>query len=42
MDAGERHRRLESIRAHVRQHDVHEWLDVQFAALDRVAATARR
>jgi trehalose 6-phosphate synthase len=41
MDAGERHRRLESIRAHVREHDVNEWLDLQFATLDRVAATAR-
>jgi trehalose 6-phosphate synthase len=37
----ERHRRLEAIRAHVRAHDVNEWLDLQFAALDRVAATAR-
>jgi trehalose 6-phosphate synthase len=42
LDQGERHRRLESIRAHVRAHDVNEWLDVQLAALDRVATTARR
>ena len=42
MDAGERRRRLDSIRTHVRRHDVNEWLDVQFAALDRVATTARR
>jgi trehalose 6-phosphate synthase len=42
LDQGERHRRLESIRAHVRAHDVNEWLDLQLAALDRVATTARR
>ena len=42
LDQDERHRRLESIRAHVRAHDVNEWLDVQLAALDRVATTARR
>ncbi len=41
LDQDERHRRLESIRAHVRAHDVNEWLDVQLAALDRVATTAR-
>jgi trehalose 6-phosphate synthase len=42
MDAEERQRRLRAIRAHVRAHDVHEWLDLQLAALDRVAAAARR
>jgi trehalose 6-phosphate synthase len=42
LDEGDRHRRLEAIRAHVRAHDVNEWLDLQLAALDRVAATARR
>jgi len=42
LDQGERHRRLESIREHVRAHDVNEWLDLQLAALDRVATTARR
>jgi len=42
LDQDERHRRLKSIRAHVRAHDVNEWLDVQLAALDRVATTARR
>jgi trehalose 6-phosphate synthase len=42
MDVGERRRRLDSIRAHVREHDVNEWLDVQLAALDRVGAHARR
>jgi trehalose 6-phosphate synthase len=41
LDQGERGQRLEAIRAHVRAHDVHEWLDHQLAALDRVAATAR-
>jgi trehalose 6-phosphate synthase len=40
LDEDERHRRLEAIRAHVRAHDVNEWLDLQLAALDRVAATA--
>jgi trehalose 6-phosphate synthase len=38
----ERRRRLDSIRAHVREHDVAAWIDVQLAALDRVAAPARR
>jgi trehalose 6-phosphate synthase len=42
MDRSERKRRLDAIRTHVREHDVNEWLDVQFAALDRVATTARR
>jgi trehalose 6-phosphate synthase len=41
LDAGDRQQRLEAICAHVRAHDVSEWLDVQLAALDRVAATAR-
>jgi trehalose 6-phosphate synthase len=41
MKPAERRRRLDAIRAHVREHDVNEWLDVQLAALDRVAATAR-
>ena len=42
MDRFERKRRLDAIRRYVREHDVNEWLDIQFAALDRVAATARR
>jgi trehalose 6-phosphate synthase len=37
-----RRRRLDAIRAHVREHGVEEWLDVQLAALDRVATTSRR
>jgi len=42
LAAGERHKRLDAIRTHVREHDVGEWLELQFAALDRVSATARR
>jgi trehalose 6-phosphate synthase len=42
MDAGERHVRLEAIRAHVREHDLNRWTDTLLAALDRVAAPARR
>jgi trehalose 6-phosphate synthase len=42
LDATDRRRRLEAIRTHVRAHDVNEWLDLQFAALDRIATTARR
>jgi trehalose 6-phosphate synthase len=42
LDASERHRRLEAIRAHVRAHDVNQWIDVLLAALDRVATPARR
>ncbi len=38
----ERRKRIEAIRAHVREHDVGAWIDVQLAALDRVAAPARR
>ncbi|MGZ8701401.1 MAG: alpha,alpha-trehalose-phosphate synthase (UDP-forming) [Gaiellaceae bacterium] len=41
MDAGERHARLEAIRAHVREHDLNRWTDTLLAALDRVAAPAR-
>ena len=42
LDGGDRRRRLDRIRSHVREHDVNEWLEVQLAAVDRVAATARR
>jgi trehalose 6-phosphate synthase len=42
LDAGERHRRLDAIRMHVREHDVNAWLEVQLAALDHVGTTARR
>ena len=39
MDAGERRERLEAIRAHVREHDVGEWIEAQLADLDRCAAS---
>jgi trehalose 6-phosphate synthase len=42
LGAAERRRRLDAMRAHVREHDVGRWLEVLLAALDRVAATARR
>ena len=42
LQSDERRRRLEAIRAHVREHDVAAWVDTLLAALDRVAATARR
>ena len=42
MDGGERHERLAAIRAHVREHDLNRWTDTLLAALDRVAAPARR
>jgi trehalose-6-phosphate synthase len=38
MAADERSRRLEAIRAHVREHDVTGWIDAQLADLDRCAA----
>jgi trehalose 6-phosphate synthase len=42
LDAGDRRARLDATRKHVREHDVNEWLELQLATLDRVAATARR
>ena len=42
MEAGDRHTRLEAIRAHVREHDLNWWTNLLLAALDRVAAPARR
>ncbi|HXR12778.1 MAG TPA: trehalose-6-phosphate synthase [Gaiellaceae bacterium] len=36
MDAGERRRRLDAIRAHVREHDLAEWGAAQLADLDGV------
>jgi trehalose 6-phosphate synthase len=42
LDAGERRRRIEAIRAHVRAHDINAWIDAQLAAVDRVAASAPR
>jgi trehalose 6-phosphate synthase len=41
-DQLERRRRLDSIRAHVREHDVTAWIELQLAALDGVAPSARR
>ena len=42
MDVSERCRRIEAIRAHVREHDLNAWIGAQLAALDRLAAPARR
>jgi trehalose 6-phosphate synthase len=42
LDGDERRRRLEATRAHVREHDVSSWIDLQLAALDRVTAPAGR
>jgi trehalose-6-phosphate synthase len=41
MPEEERRRRIEAIRAHVREHDLSSWIDLQFEALDRIAAPAR-
>ena len=41
MPADERRRRLEAIRAHVREHDLAAWIAAQLADLDRVAARSR-
>ena len=38
MASDERRRRLAAIRAHVRQHDVTEWIDAQLSDLDRCRA----
>jgi trehalose 6-phosphate synthase len=38
MPASERRRRLEAIRAHVREHDVGAWIEGQLADLDRCVA----
>ena len=42
LPEAERRRRLESIREHVREHDVGAWIELQLAALDRVAAPVPR
>jgi trehalose 6-phosphate synthase len=42
LDVEERRRRLDAIRAHVREHDLNAWADGLLAALDRVAAPTRR
>jgi trehalose 6-phosphate synthase len=40
MDAGERRRRIDAIRAHLREHDLSGWADAQFADLDRVRSAS--
>src|SRR3954468_5322239 len=42
LDVAERRRRLEAIRAHVREHDVNAWIELQLAAVDTLGASARR
>jgi trehalose 6-phosphate synthase len=42
MPRAERHQRIESIREHVRSHDVAAWLDAQLEDLDHWAARATR
>jgi len=42
LDPGERRRRLDGIREQVRQHDVSAWIDLQLAALDRIAPATQR
>jgi trehalose 6-phosphate synthase len=37
MDAGEKRRRLEALRAHVREHDLAAWIAAQLADLDSVS-----
>jgi trehalose-6-phosphate synthase len=39
MGESERRARLEAIRAHVREHDVAEWIEGQLADLDRCRAS---
>jgi trehalose 6-phosphate synthase len=41
MPAQERRGRLEGLRAHLREHDLAEWVEAQLADLDRVLAEAR-
>jgi trehalose 6-phosphate synthase len=40
MPGEERRQRLEGLRAHVREHDLAEWVEAQLADLDRVRAHA--
>jgi trehalose 6-phosphate synthase len=42
LPEADRRRRLEAIQEHVREHDIGVWIDLQLAALDRVAPLARR
>jgi trehalose 6-phosphate synthase len=36
LDPGERRRRADAIRAHVREHDIREWITRELAELDAV------
>ena len=40
MEAAERRRRLQAVRAHVREHDVAAWSEAQMADLDRVRSSS--
>jgi trehalose 6-phosphate synthase len=40
LPAADRRARAESIRAHVREHDIDSWLAAQLADLDRISALA--
>jgi trehalose 6-phosphate synthase len=40
LDRAERRRRAHAIRAHVREHDITEWVDAQLADLDAVRSSA--
>jgi trehalose 6-phosphate synthase len=40
LEPAERRRRADSIRAHVRAHDIREWIDVQLADLDAVRSSS--
>jgi trehalose 6-phosphate synthase len=42
MGEEERRERIDAIRAHVREHDLAAWIELQLEALDRIAAPARR
>jgi trehalose 6-phosphate synthase len=42
LQRDERRRRLDAIRAHVREHDVAAWVDTLLAALDRIGTAAHR
>jgi trehalose-6-phosphate synthase len=41
MSAKERAERADALRAHVREHDLHEWIESQLADLDAVVAPTR-
>ncbi|HYY03753.1 MAG TPA: trehalose-6-phosphate synthase [Gaiellaceae bacterium] len=42
MDERARRERLEALQTHVREHDVHSWIDLQLAALDAVVPATQR